>query len=79
MSAEDRPDYDVNVCLDEISEGAKRDLTLVDKNTEQCTSFNCTTFKSIHRLKVAITRVNCDSILGKVFSGSLVAERLVLG
>ena len=31
MSAEDRPDYNVNVCLDEISEDAKGDLTLVDK------------------------------------------------
>jgi len=77
----DNPQYDLKVCLSELSKDLKGKMALMKSKTDKCSTPTCTTFKTIHELNVSVKSTGklCDSANGMKLDGNLVVKELIHG
>ena len=65
------------ICLDELSKNARGELTIVEAEQRECRELECRTLVVEHSLDLELSSHTCDSKIGTLLDGRLVARDLV--
>jgi hypothetical protein len=65
-----------DLCLNELSKNAEGELTPLAAEPHDCREHDCRTLTVEHLLRLKIDQFDCDSEVGRLFSGELVSKDL---
>lgn len=68
---------ETTVCLSELSKNLSGEMHLLERDVERCRAPECETLKTVHLLRVEVTRHDCDSELAKALNGVFYVRDLV--